>query len=301
MALQDQPYFPLYVNDYVSSKQLNDCSAEAAGILFRLICLMHKSPEYGKLIAPTTLLKQVPKHVPKQVLDEVVEQGNENVALFSAYLCRHMPYSVDEIKRGLSELLDCGILTIEDNILVYSEMLKRLEISQKKSASGRNGGIKTQTKINNKKDISAKAPAKASAKAGAKAIYENEIEYEYDNDNVIDIEIQNTIETILSLWDQKCSFLPKWSEVTKDRKKKLIARDKEIQKAGYSWSELFDAVDDSDFLSGRSEDWKADLDWIVHNSTNWLKIREGKYSNSKYKRGGSRLHNFDPTAPVEHF
>ena len=53
MALRNQPYFPLYVQDFMTDEKLNECSAKANGIYIRLMCIMHKSEEYG-----TILLKQ---------------------------------------------------------------------------------------------------------------------------------------------------------------------------------------------------------------------------------------------------
>lgn len=49
MALTDQPYFPFYVDDYLSDEKLAECSAESEGIYIRLMCFMHKSEHYGKI------------------------------------------------------------------------------------------------------------------------------------------------------------------------------------------------------------------------------------------------------------
>ena len=50
MALKDQPYLPLYVDDFLSDEKLSLCSAESTGVYIRLMCLMHKSDEYGAVL-----------------------------------------------------------------------------------------------------------------------------------------------------------------------------------------------------------------------------------------------------------
>ena len=43
MALRDQPYLPLYVQDFLTDEKLAECSAMATGVYIRLMCIMHKS------------------------------------------------------------------------------------------------------------------------------------------------------------------------------------------------------------------------------------------------------------------
>ena len=76
MALRDQPYIPLYVQDFMTDEKLSECSAESTGVYIRAMCIMHKSQEYG-----TVLLKQKDK-----------QTHNKNFAV----KCRLMPYSVDD-------------------------------------------------------------------------------------------------------------------------------------------------------------------------------------------------------------
>jgi len=53
MALRDQPYLPLYVQDYLTDEKLNECSPATQGVYIKLLCVLHKMEEYG-----TILLKQ---------------------------------------------------------------------------------------------------------------------------------------------------------------------------------------------------------------------------------------------------
>ena len=152
MPLRDQPYLPLYVQDFLTDEKLMECSAATTGIYIRLMCIMHKSDEYG-----TILLKQKDKQASKQV---------ENFAL---KLARYMPYSVAEISAGISELLSEEVLKVEGDKLIQKRMVRDNEISNIRAVAGKKGGEKTQ-------EI-----AKAKFKANS--------EYEYDIDNDIDNDI----------------------------------------------------------------------------------------------------------------
>jgi len=49
MALTDQPYIPIYVDDYLCDEKLNLCDPASEGIFNRIMYVMHKSSEYGKI------------------------------------------------------------------------------------------------------------------------------------------------------------------------------------------------------------------------------------------------------------
>ena len=98
------------------------------------------------------------------------------------------------------------------------------------------------------------------------------------NDN-IDKKINDTfVENFLNLYSKICVSLPKVRTMTDKRKKA-------IQKLFKKYSEedirlVLEKSEDSDFLAGRSKDWRADLDWII-NENNFVKILEGRYDNRK--------------------
>ena len=64
MALRDQPYLPLYIQDFLTDEKLMECSASAVGIYIKVMCILHKQDEYGVL-----LLKQKDKQSDKQILN----------------------------------------------------------------------------------------------------------------------------------------------------------------------------------------------------------------------------------------
>ena len=79
MALRDQPYLPLYVQDFLTDEKLMECSASATGIYIRIMCIMHKSDEYGVI-----LLKQKDKQSTNQIIS------------FTIKLALYMTYCFDE-------------------------------------------------------------------------------------------------------------------------------------------------------------------------------------------------------------
>ena len=120
MALRDQPYIPLYVQDFMTDEKLIECSASATGVYIRLICIMHKSTHYGKV-----LLKQ--KH----------KQNTKQIKNFASQLDRQMPYSINEIESGLNELIDEGVIELNGEYIVQRRMVKDNDVSQKRSIAGK--------------------------------------------------------------------------------------------------------------------------------------------------------------------
>ena len=105
------------VDAFVSDEKLNECSASANGVYIRVLCLMHKSEEYGK----------------------VRMHGAKEVCEMAERLSRHLPYPVDTIASGLDELLGAGVLYTEDGCLCQKRMIKDGQISETRSRSGKLG------------------------------------------------------------------------------------------------------------------------------------------------------------------
>lgn len=162
MALRDQPYIPLYVQDFMTDEKLSECSAESTGVYIRVMCIMHKSREYG-----TVLLKQKDK------------QNSSNIKNFAVKLHRLMPYSVDVIERSLTELVDEEVLTIEGDVLMQRRMVKDGKLSQIRANAGSKGGKAAKGKTVAGSFAQAKEQAKE--QANTEYEYEDEIEDEIVN------------------------------------------------------------------------------------------------------------------------
>ena len=150
MALRDQPYLPLYVQDYLTDEKLSMCSWATQGIYIKLLCLLHKSDPYG-----TILLKQNDKHT-------------QNIALnFAIKITKLLPIDKDTLCGALSELIEEGCLTIQNDTLFQKRMVRDNEISEIRADAGSRGGKKTQSF--------------AKAKTQASTEYESEGEIEVRN------------------------------------------------------------------------------------------------------------------------
>ena len=123
MALRDQPYFPLYVQDYLTDEKLNICSWSTQGIYIKILCILHKQNEYG-----TILFKQNDKQTFSTSLD------------FASILIRLLPCQMDEMVKALDELIENGVLIIEGNKLYQKRMVKDGKTSIARSIAGKSGG-----------------------------------------------------------------------------------------------------------------------------------------------------------------
>lgn len=182
MALRDQPYLPLFIQDFLTDEKLNECSASATGIYIKIMCLMHKQDNYGKI-----LLKQKDK------------QNESKEKCFALKFAKLLTFDVDTIESALFELLGEKVLQIEGDFLVQKRMVADNELSLKRSNSGEKGGLNTQK---NKKYF-------------AKAKNEANTEYEYDinSDDIKDLE--GIEDYILSSPEPKKVFLPVYAKMMK--------------------------------------------------------------------------------------
>ena len=126
MALRNQPYLPLYVQDFLTDEKLIECSALATGVYIKTMCVLHKSETYG-----TLLLKQKDKQNDKQIIN------------FASKLAKFLPWDLLTIISGLEELLNEEVLVIDGDLLSQKRMIKDGNISDKRASAGSKGGKKT--------------------------------------------------------------------------------------------------------------------------------------------------------------
>lgn len=134
MALRDQPYIPLYIQDIMTDEKLNECSASTHGIYIKgIMCLMHKSENYGKI-----LLKQKYK------------QNESKCLCLAKQLSKHLPYSVDEIELAIEELINEKVCFFDGDYICQKRMIKDNDLSLKRSEAGKKGGTQTHLAKANK-------------------------------------------------------------------------------------------------------------------------------------------------------
>jgi len=161
MALRDQPYLPLYVQDFLTDEKLNECSAESTGVYIKLMCLMHKTEEYG-----VVLLKQKDS------------KSDSKIKNFAIKLVKQLPYTEEVIERALTELTEEGVLHIDGNSLYQKRMVKDNELSIKRASAGKKGG---EIKAEKEKQF---AEGFAIAKTLANSENENEVVIENEDINI---------------------------------------------------------------------------------------------------------------------
>lgn len=154
---------------------------------------MHKSDEYG-----TVLLKQKDKQTDKPVKN------------FALKLARYMPYSVDEITAGISELLSEKVLILNDDKLIQRRMVRDNEISNKRAEAGKKGGENTQ-KI---------------AKAKSEANSENEDSISFNKGGVGEKEINISFDVFWNAYGKKVGnkklCIQRWNKLKDEDRQKII-------------------------------------------------------------------------------
>ena len=127
MALRDQPYIPLYVQDFLTDEKLNECSAQSTGVYIKIMCVLHKSKEYG-----TILLKQKDKQTDNQIKNFALKFDN------------HLSFKINVIENAINELVEEEVLRLEGDKLLQKRMVRDNELSIKRSIAGKKGGEKSQ-------------------------------------------------------------------------------------------------------------------------------------------------------------
>lgn len=123
MALRNQPYIPLFVEDYLTDEKLNECSASSQGIYIKIMCLMHKSDEYGVIL-----------------LEQKYKQNSSRVKAFASKLIKHTCFNEAEICSAIKELTENKVLFIEDGKLIQRRMVKDNRVSLERAKAGSKGG-----------------------------------------------------------------------------------------------------------------------------------------------------------------
>ena len=79
-------------------------------------------------------------------------------------------------------------------------------------------------------------------------------------------------------WNATCDDLPKVQMITDQRRARMKKTIEDLKKRGITWTEYLRKVTASDFLCGRSGDWRADFDFCTRPAI-VAKVIEGNYDN----------------------
>lgn len=245
MALRNQPYLPLYVQDFLTDEKLIECSAKATGVYIRIMCILHKNDDYGCI-----LLKQKDK------------QTSSNIKNFAIKLAKQLPYDLEEIESSLIELIDEKVLILEDDLLYQKRMRKDGNLSDKRAKAGLKGANKKNANSFAKDFAMANNAANNEAKHLANSEYENEIENEYENDI-------NKKEKSKRKEETKISYA-EFVNMTKTEYQKLINSYGEV-----FTKECINVLDNYKGSSGKKykSDYRAILSWVVNEVKKRVKVR----------------------------
>lgn len=130
MALSNQPYLPLYVDDWMNNTRLKMCSPAAHGMMVTIMCLLHKEQEYGKML-----------------LRQKFRQKENTIQNFAEQVARLSAFDSTEVIGPLTELVTEGVLKINGDVLFSERMVNDNGLSQKRALAGKNGGKATNNKI----------------------------------------------------------------------------------------------------------------------------------------------------------
>jgi len=181
MALRNQPYLPLYVQDFMSDEKLRECSAESVGVYIFVMCVLHKSDTYGSM-------KIKDKYF---CLDFAYTFAYDFASPCASMLVRHLPFSEEVIRNSLTELIKEGVLSIdtENNILYQKRMVNDGLLSETRAEAGSKGG---KISKRSSKDVSkTKANTQANIQANTDIDIDNEIDNDIDNDIDISLPIKD--------------------------------------------------------------------------------------------------------------
>lgn len=257
MALRDQPYIPLYVNDFMGDEKLRECKPQTTGVYIMLICLLHKQEEYGKI----TLNEFDKEHMKK---DTPV------INLFAKKISCHLPYSKNVIKSALKELIGREILRVDGDTLFQKRMVKDGTISEtrvKAAKSKNNDKSNNQNNKNNDQNNNTLSDSDNFAIAKTRAKHEQNTEYEneYVNEYKDLKDLKNNEEKRSEETDQ--DFQKFWQaypkKVAKDQAKKAF---KKINPS----SELLDEMLNSVEKFKKTDGWKKDGGQYIPYPATWL-------------------------------
>jgi len=255
MALRNQPYIPLYVQDYLTDEKLNMCSLASQGVYMKLMCIMHKSDEYG-----TILLKQKDK------------QNKSTCLNFATKVAKLLPIQVQPLHDAITELVDEGVLQISGDKLVQKRMVRDNDISDKRANAGYKGGKTTQF---------AKAKKKAKSKANSEGENENENESE-DVSKSKAIIFPFDSENFKKYWDY-------WKEYKKKEHKFTYKSEISEQAALKKLSELADGNEDTALKiieQSIAQGWAGIFELKTDNKINKASIENDlKYFEDRKKSG----------------
>lgn len=225
--------------------------------------------------------------------------GSENFfapynAVSKELMAADFDIQVSELEAIIEYCMQLNLLQMNEDGQIYSRAHQRrfedmLIKREKRREAGRLGGIKSGLSRNNKSkneamlDIDDEEPKQIKAEENKREEKRTEEKRKEQK-----IEIEYPYQDIMRLWNEICGVvLPKLKALNDSRRNKIRVRLNEAKcktpDEMTQWArELFTTCAGSRFLCGENNhQWTASFDWLFSNSTNWVKVMEGNYSNDR--------------------
>lgn len=205
--------------DFANDEKLRMCSAQATGVYIRLMCVLHKSQDYGKLQIKESFVYT--KHDTNGIQNTIQTEYDKEIlySKFAENLSKQMPFTVEVIKVGLLELDYYGVIRLDGNTLCQPRMVKDGELSEtrRKSVNKRWNGNRGNTEA---ADLTPTRPktkrnTKTDTKVDTNEYTNTEIENEYENNiDSEEKEVQGkrkrafeppTLEEVMQYCEERCN------------------------------------------------------------------------------------------------
>ena len=116
MSRENDSYFKLNVQDFLTDEKLRECSAKANGVYIWILVLMTKFETPGKILFNQKYKQNVNKRGSKKL---TLTSGSRELCYgFSKQLSKHMPFDAIDIYEALQELITEEVLFFEGDYLI---------------------------------------------------------------------------------------------------------------------------------------------------------------------------------------
>lgn len=194
-------------------------------------------------------------------------------ALTDAQISRLVGIEVTNVVELLEELKEAGVCSEEEGVIYSRRFARDGLLKQKRTEAGSKGGSKTQANSKQKLKQKLKQKGDQNTSKGARARGRAEVEEEEEEEENIKTKKEQAQE-VIELYHLLCPSLPPCKTLTDKRISHINARLSE----GVDFKDLFIKAEASDFLAGRSENFRAEISFLI-NPENCAKTLEGKYDN----------------------
>lgn len=257
MSKKNLPNIPIYIGDW--ERDCNILTLESEMAWMKIVFKLHLLGKQNVYKTSTKALQILWKSSPEKV-SEILEELRFNE------ICE-----ITEIKGGY-------------------EFLCRRNQKENELSKIRSEAVSERYKS----DEPPKKPKKKSTKplqTTYKTLQTTDYDIENESDNEVDSKIKTGIEggiriqkpkidfeQIVNIFNSVCVDLPKATTIGDKRKKAIeaVLKNHSLEQIG----EVFKNVSDSDFLSGRINNFTASFDWIFK-PDNFIKILENNYKNNE--------------------